>query len=102
MPLAVETNHDVGGLDDGIGLLAHLQAKLVDRLVGDRGCHDGAADVDAHVGGGLPLLDLDDLALEAVPGADLHGGIPGLALYSRHYMAGTGLASWPKSALPQA
>src|SRR5262245_27553845 len=70
---AVEADHDVRGLDDGIGLLACLQAELVDRLVGDRGRDDGPVDVETDMGGGGALLDLDDPALEAVSGADLHG-----------------------------
>src|SRR5262245_5572258 len=93
---AIEADHDVGGLDDGIRLLTHLQAELVDRLVGDRGRHDGAVDVEAHMGGRRPLLDLDDPAPEAVPGADLHAGILRVALYSCNYIAETALARRPQ------
>src|SRR5476649_1841449 len=73
---SVEADHHVGGLDDGIGLLAHLEAKLVDRLVGDRGGDDRAAHVDADMRGRGALLHVDDLALETVSRTDPHGRCP--------------------------
>src|SRR5262249_48042931 len=69
---AVEADHDVRRLDDGIGLLADLEAELVDRLVGDRGRDDGAMHVEPDVGSRRTLLDFDNLALQPIPGADLH------------------------------
>src|SRR5262245_20193286 len=77
MMSAVDADHHVGGLDDGVAVLTDPEAELLDRLVGDRRRHDGAVHVEPHMGGRRALLDLDDPALEAVPGADLHAGIPG-------------------------
>jgi hypothetical protein len=47
---SVDADHDVGGLDHRIGLLAFFDRKVGDRLVGDRGGDDdAAADVDSCV-----------------------------------------------------
>src|SRR6266851_2244044 len=69
----VEADHHVGRLDDGVGRLADFQAELIDRLVGDRGRDGGATHIEPDMRGGRAFLDFDDLALEPVPGADLHG-----------------------------
>src|SRR6516164_7848693 len=70
----VDTYHDVGGLDHRIGGLAGLELQLVYRLVGDRGCHDGPPDVDAHMGRGLTLLYGVDRPLQDVARTELHLG----------------------------
>src|SRR5262249_37739830 len=85
--LAVEPDHDVRRLDDGIGLLADLEAELVDRLVGDRGGDHGAVHIQPDMRGGGALLDLDDPALEPVPGADLHDDPLLRALYRCEFSA---------------
>jgi hypothetical protein len=53
--------------------LASREIKLIHGFVGDRGGDDGtAADVDPNVSGCLPLLHLDDLALENIARAELN------------------------------
>ena len=56
------SHHHVRRLDDGVNLVADLEAEIVDSLVGDGGGDDGAVDVDANMRGGRALLDVDDLA----------------------------------------
>src|SRR5262245_30258650 len=76
LSLLGDADHHVRGLDDGVGLLADLQGKLVYGLVGDGSCDDRAADVYANVGRRCALADFDDLALETIAGADLHSETP--------------------------
>src|SRR5258708_6192716 len=71
----VEADHHVGRLDDGVGRLADFQTELVDGFVGDRGRDGGATHIEPDMRGGRAFLDFDDLALEPVSGADLHGGL---------------------------
>src|SRR5262249_39680072 len=73
---SVDGDHHVGRLDDGVRLLTRLKLELVDRFVGDRGCDDGPADIDADVRGRLALLHFDDLALDDVACAQLHASSP--------------------------
>src|SRR5262245_41127679 len=67
----VLAHHDVGRLDDRVGLVALAQVELVDGLIGDRGGDDGAVDVDLDVGGGRAPGDLDHAALQHVARAQL-------------------------------
>lgn len=69
---SVDRDHDVGGLDHGIGRLADRELEFVDGRVGDGGRDDRAADIEADMRRGRALGDLDDGALELVAGADLH------------------------------
>jgi hypothetical protein len=52
-------------LDDGVLSLPLGELQLVDGGVGNRGCHDGPADVELNGGRAGPLRDLDDLALQS-------------------------------------
>src|SRR5258708_23124034 len=70
----VEADHHVGRLDDGVGRLADFQAKLIDGFIGDRGRDGGAIHIEPDMRGGGAFLDFENLALEPVSGADLHGG----------------------------
>src|SRR5215470_17274897 len=74
---SVARHHHVRGLDDRVGIVADLQAELVDRFVGDRrGDHRPTRELDPHVGRGRALLHLDHLASEYVTRAELHGRPP--------------------------
>lgn len=46
----VDSDHDVGSLDHGVGGLATFQLEIVHRFVGDRCGHNRSADIDAHMG----------------------------------------------------
>src|SRR5262249_50638398 len=72
---SVDRDHHVRGLDDRVGGLAACQLEVVDSFVGDGRRNDRAPDIDAHMRGRLPLLHLDDLALENVACAELHGNL---------------------------
>src|SRR4029077_6401816 len=75
--MSIDRDHHIGGLDHGGGRLADRELELIHGFIGDRGGDDGAAaEVDANVSGRLPLLHLDDLALENVARAELHGDLP--------------------------
>ena len=41
----VNPDHHIGGLDDGIGCLAHRELQFIDGFVGNRRGYDGAADI---------------------------------------------------------
>src|SRR5262249_58321913 len=70
---SIASDDDVGGLDDGIDVVAAGEPQILDRFVGDRGGHHGApGNPDADVGRGRALLHLEDLPLENVARAELH------------------------------
>src|SRR4030081_2650966 len=71
----VEDGHHVARLDEGVGRLAAFQAELIDGFVGDRGGNGGAIHIEPYMRGGRAFLDFENLALEPVSGADLHGGL---------------------------
>jgi len=53
-------------------LVADLEPQIVDGLIGDGGRHHRTVDVDAHMGGGGALLDVDDFAGKGVAGGNPH------------------------------
>ena len=60
---AVEADHHVGRLDDGVGVLPDFKPQLIDRLVGDRGRNDEAVHIEPNMRGGHAFLDFDNLPL---------------------------------------
>lgn len=52
-------------LDDGVSVMPLGALQLVDGGVGNRGCHDGAVDVELNGGRAGSPRDLDDLALQS-------------------------------------
>src|SRR5258705_6755498 len=71
--ISIHCDHYVGSLDHRGDLAARLDAQIVDRFVGDRGCHDLAvADIDADVCRRRTLLDLDNGAPDLVACTDAH------------------------------
>src|SRR5215831_9381305 len=74
LPRSVASDDDVRCLDDRVDVVAGSQAKVFDRVIGDRGGDDGAAlDADADIRGRRALLHLDDLPLENIARAQFHG-----------------------------
>src|SRR5262249_25681879 len=67
-----DRHHDVGRLDDGVGVLPLGELELLDGLVGDGRGDDLSADVNLHMRGRGTLGDLDNLALDDIAGAELH------------------------------
>src|SRR5262249_50812644 len=65
-------HHHVACLDHRIGLLSLRELELVNGFVGDRRGHRRAADVDAHMRGGLTLPHIDDRSLEQIARTELH------------------------------
>ena len=70
---SVDRDHDVGGLDHQADAAVHLDAELVDRLVGDRGRQDISSDVDVNMRSGRAFLDFDYDAPDVVACTDAHG-----------------------------
>lgn len=68
----VDSDHDVGSLDHGVGGLATFQLEIVHRFVGDRCGHNRSADIDAHMGRRLTLLHGVDGALQNISRTELH------------------------------
>src|ERR1700724_2306288 len=69
-------DHNVRRLDDGNGVVADLQAELVDGFVGDRRRDDDAiGDGDPDMRGRRAAADFHDLAVDLIAGAELHGGL---------------------------
>jgi len=60
----------VGRLDDGLDLGAHLEPEFLDRVIGNRGRHDQACDVDEHMGRGCALMDVLDDSIERIAGGN--------------------------------
>src|SRR5262245_32846661 len=79
----IHTNHNTSRLDDGVGSFAFFQLQLVYRVIGNR-CGQGlSANIDPHMGAGGALLDLDNLSLELVAGAEFHLKPPNCCLSTR-------------------
>src|SRR5215470_7142264 len=95
----VLADHDVGGLDDGVGLVALVELQLIHRLVGDGRGDDGAVDVDLHVRRGGAPGDLDHASLQHVARAQLHDVASGSAAgrESVHPAARWTVSTWPES-----
>jgi len=68
---SVDGNHDVGGLDDRVGLLALLQLQVIHGFVGDRSRHNRSADIDANMRRGLALLHLNNRSLQQISSTEL-------------------------------
>lgn len=66
-------DHDVGGLDNGVDLVALSQLQLVRRLGGDDRGDGPAADIDPDLGRDGAAVDGGDPAAKPVAGAEGHG-----------------------------
>src|SRR5215470_13320609 len=75
---SVDRDHDVGSLDHQADAAVHLDAELVDCLVGDRGRQDISADVDANMRSSRAFLDFDYDAPDVVACTDAHGDPPSI------------------------
>src|ERR1700722_16561607 len=74
-------DHHVRGLDDRPGVVAFLEIEIGHGLVGDRGRDDDAtADVDADMGRRGALRHIDDLSLQLIARAELHGAFLHVAI----------------------
>ena len=70
------------------------QPQLIDELVGNRRGHHRAVDVDAHMGGGRTLLDVDDRAGERVAGGDFSFILSFAKGAERRYIARGHSSNW--------
>src|SRR5262249_54221841 len=67
-------DHHVGRLDDRPGIIAHMEIKISNGLVGNRGRDDDAtANIDADMGRRGALRYVDNPSLELIACAEFHG-----------------------------
>jgi hypothetical protein len=70
-------DHHGGSLDDRPSVITHLEIKIGNGLVGNRGRNDdAAANIDANMGRRGALRHIDNLSLELIACAEFHKNLP--------------------------